>query len=74
VSVILADEADTVKRYGTRAYSASQAHSMRVVERFSTPGTYTRKAQLQRAGGSATFSNNTLDIPQLVSTIAATEK
>lgn len=72
-SAIIADAAGVIKRYGIRGFSASEAQTIRCIERITTPGTYTRKAQLQRASGTATFANN-FDIAQVVSTLCAVER
>lgn len=72
-SAVIADGVGAVVRYGSRSFAASQVHSMRVVERISTPGEYTRKAQLQRAAGTATFNNN-LNLATIVSTLSVIER
>lgn len=69
----ITDAAGVVKRQSAVAPVASGAVvQMRCVERISTPGTYQRKAQLVRFGGTGTIGNNLG--ATTVSTIIVTER
>lgn len=74
-AAVIADGSNVVKRYTFASFVASASMPMRVFERISTPGTYTRKAQLVRSTGTATFANNYNPATATVtSSIKATER
>lgn len=58
VVIVLADAANVDKRWSPKLNVASELFALRVAERISTPGTYTRKVRIWRTSGTVTFSNN----------------